>query len=81
MKVTLLLGNQDLTLTLMVKPRLVLVVLELHEFLGELKLHISYAASLLNRDDFLIYITEVLYAFMLFFLLPTHCNLCYLENL
>ena len=27
-----------------------------------------------NTDDALFYITEVPYAFMLFFLLPTHCN-------
>ena len=34
-----------------------------------------------NTDDALFLITEVLYAFMLFFLLLTHCYLCYLENL
>ena len=61
-EVALLLCHQDLPLALKVKPRLVLVVLELHELLGELQLNVSCTSPFLNGYDFLVHVLPLLVA-------------------
>merc|ERR1719445_2924060 len=62
MEVALLLSHKDLALAIDIKPRLVLVVLELHELLGELQLNVSCTSPFLNGYDFLVHVLPLLVA-------------------